>query len=118
MIDYGENESGYQPKRISSTTEAVIEEEVRFLVDEGYTKAKKILTERMDDLHKLAKALLEFELLSGDEIKDLMDGKPIIRNSGDKDDQGGTPKSSVPSSVPASKPKKDDPDFDGTPQGA
>ena len=42
------------------------------LVDAGYERAKKILTEKLDDLHKLAKALLTYETLSGEEIKDLI----------------------------------------------
>ena len=46
--------------------------EVRKLIDEGYDKAKKILTEKLEDLHKLAKALLTYETLTGDEIQDLI----------------------------------------------
>lgn len=99
MIDYGEEEQGYQPKRISSATSTAIEVEVRGLVEEGYKKATKLLTDNMDELHTLAKALLEYELLSGDEIKDLLAGKPIIRNSKDDDAGKSVPKSSVPSSV-------------------
>ena len=49
-----------------------IEEEVKKIVDAGYQRAKKILTEKLDDLHKLAKALLVYETLSGDEIKELI----------------------------------------------
>lgn len=101
MIDYGDDDNSYQPKRISSATSAKIEEEVRKLVDEGYNKAMQVLTDHLEDLHTLAKALLEYELLSGDEIKDLLEGKPIIREDKD-DDNGGTPVSSVPSSVPSS----------------
>ena len=46
--------------------------EVKKIVDAGYQRAKKILTEKLDDLHKLAKALLAYETLSGEEIKDLI----------------------------------------------
>ncbi|MBG78402.1 MAG: cell division protein FtsH [Alphaproteobacteria bacterium] len=118
MIDYGENEGGYQPKRISSATEAIIEDEVRSLVDEGYTKAKKVLTDQLEDLHTLAKALLEYELLSGDEIKAVLNGEKIVRNT--DDDEGGatSPKTSVPTSVPKATKKKDKgDDFGGEPQG-
>ena len=45
------------------------------IVDKGYERARKILTEKIDDLHKIAKALLIYETLSGDEIRDL-----IIKN--------------------------------------
>ena len=46
--------------------------EVRKLIDEAYQKATKVLTEKKDDLEKLAKALLVYETLSGDEIRDLI----------------------------------------------
>ncbi len=74
----------------------MIEEEVRGFIDEGYEKAKKIITDHIDDLHIIAKALLEYELLSGDEIKGLLRGEPIIRD--DPDVQiGDAGRSSVPS---------------------
>ena len=87
-----------QSKNMSEETANLVDSEVRRIVDEGYMRAKQILTEHLDDLHKLAKALLEYELLSGDEIKALLRGEPIIRDNSDdhKDDSG--PRSSVPSS--------------------
>ena len=88
-----------QSKNMSDETASLVDAEVRRIVDEGYEKAKTILKDNMDDLHKLAKALLEYELLSGDEIKDLLAGKPIIRDRGDDDGSAGAPKSSVPSSA-------------------
>ena len=116
MIDYSDDDTSYKQIRISGTTSSTIEDEVRRLVDDGYQKAKTILTEHMDDLHKLAKALLEYELLSGDEIKDLLDGKPIIRDSGDDEDGNTTAGASVPSSVPSMTTEEED---DGSlPQGA
>jgi len=99
MIDYGDDQTNpYQVKQISSDTANVIEDEVRGLVDEGYKKAMKVLKDNLGDLHKIAKALLEYELLSGDEIKDIIAGNPIIRDNGD-DDNDGAPRSSVPSSA-------------------
>ena len=56
-----------------------------------------MLTDNLDDLHKLAKGLLEFETLNGDEIKALLRGEPIIRSRPPEDDDQGKPKSSVPS---------------------
>ena len=41
-------------------------------MDAGYQRAKKILTEKIEDLHKIAKALLVYETLSGEEIKGLI----------------------------------------------
>ena len=57
---------------MSEDTAKKVDEEVKKIVDQGYQRAKKILTEKIDDLHKIAKALLLFETLSGDEIKDLI----------------------------------------------
>ncbi len=85
-----------QSKNMSDETASLVDSEVRRIVEEGYSKAKKILTDNMDDLHKLAKALLEYELLSGDEIKDLLAGKPIIRDTDDDEPKDTKPKSSVP----------------------
>jgi cell division protease FtsH len=59
-------------EHMSEATARKVDEEVKKLVDAGYERAKKILTEKIDDLHKLAKALLAYETLSGEEIKDLV----------------------------------------------
>lgn len=102
MVDYSDNPAMYKDRRISSETASVIEDEVRGLIDEGYNKAKKIITENIDGLHIIAKALLEYELLSGDELKGLLRGEPIIRDDPHAHD-GDAVRSSVPSggSVPA-----------------
>ena len=78
-LAYGDNEDevflGRQITRqthMSEETSKKVDIEVKKIVDAGYTRAKKILTEKLDDLHKLAKALLIYETLSGDEIRDLI----------------------------------------------
>ncbi|MGE0341241.1 MAG: cell division protein FtsH, partial [Xanthobacteraceae bacterium] len=53
--------------------------EVRRLVEEGYAEATKILTEKREQLEVLAKGLIEYETLSGDEIRDLLEGRPPVR---------------------------------------
>jgi cell division protease FtsH len=80
-VAYGENQDevflGYQVARqtnISEDTSRKIDAEVRRYVEEGLAEARKILTEKRADLETLAKGLLEFETLSGDEIKDLLKG--------------------------------------------
>jgi cell division protease FtsH len=50
-------------------------------VEQGYNEAKRILTEKRADLKALAKGLLEFETLSGDQIQDLLKGKKPNRES-------------------------------------
>jgi len=54
---------------------------VRKLVEAGLAEAKQILTDKRADLETLAKGLLEFETLTGDEIKDLINGKRPVRES-------------------------------------
>ena len=49
-----------------------IDKEIRKLVDEGYKQATKILTEKIDDLHKIAKALITYETLTGEEIENII----------------------------------------------
>ncbi len=78
-MEYGENEeevflgrSVARQQNMSEEMSRKVDLEVRKLIDEGYNKATKILTEKKDDLHKLAKALLLYETLSGDEIKELI----------------------------------------------
>jgi cell division protease FtsH len=77
MVDYGEDQNDYKPKQISSETAQTIESEVRALIDGAHKKATKILTDNMDDLHTIANALLEYELLSGEEIEALLKGEKI-----------------------------------------
>jgi cell division protease FtsH len=86
-----------QTKNMSDETAGVVDAEVRRIVEQGYKRARQILTDRIDDLHKIAKALLEYELLSGDEIKDIIAGRPIIRDDGSDPYGGEKPRSSVPS---------------------
>ena len=78
-IAYGENEeevflgrSVTKQQNMSEDTAKKIDAEVKKIVDKGYERARKILTEKIDDLHKIAKALLIYETLSGDEIRDLI----------------------------------------------
>ncbi|MEP9349951.1 ATP-dependent zinc metalloprotease FtsH [Xanthobacter sp. KR7-225] len=88
QVAYGENQdevflgmSMQRHQNISEATAQTIDKEVRRLVDEGYQEARRILTEKSHDLESLAKGLLEYETLSGDEIIDLLDGKTPNRES-------------------------------------
>ncbi len=64
----------------SEHTAQIIDEEVKILVDWGHAKAREILTTRLEDLHTLAKALLEYETLTGEEITKLLKGETIREN--------------------------------------
>lgn len=69
--------SGNGDKTRSEKTSEAIDSEVRRIVDEGYNFAKNILTTHLDQLHALAKALIEHETLSGKQIKNLLLGNSI-----------------------------------------
>jgi cell division protease FtsH len=64
----------------SEQTQETIDGEVRRLVQEAYEKAKQILNDKRTDLEMLANALLEFETLTGDEMKGLLAGKRPVRD--------------------------------------
>ena len=87
-VSYGENQDevflGMSVSRTQNASEATVQKidsEIRRLVEEGYNEATKILTEKRQDLEALAKGLLEFETLTGDEIIDLLKGKKPNRES-------------------------------------
>ncbi|MGB4057744.1 MAG: ATP-dependent zinc metalloprotease FtsH [Alphaproteobacteria bacterium] len=89
-----------QTKNMSDDTAAIVDSEVRRIVEEAYTRARFVLKENIEELHKVAKALLEYEMLSGDEIKALLRGEPIIRDDSDDQPQPGARiKASVPTSA-------------------
>jgi cell division protease FtsH len=86
VVAYGENQDevflGHSVQRtqnVSEETAKVIDAEVKRLVQQGYEEAKRILTEKMESLHTLAKSLLEYETLSGDEIVGVLKGVPPVR---------------------------------------
>ncbi|MFN4312412.1 MAG: ATP-dependent zinc metalloprotease FtsH [Ferrovibrio sp.] len=94
-----------QRKNVSDATAKLIDEEIRRIIDEAETAARRILTEHRDDLDKVAQALLEYETLSGDEVKALLRGEPIVRPD-DKPSSSGDagPRSAVPTSSRGGKP--------------
>jgi cell division protease FtsH len=88
----GETFLGYsssRPMRVSNETAVLIDQEIKRIVDGGYNQAKKLLKKHNKQLHALAEALLEYETLSGDEIKALLEkGTPPDRGNTDR----GAPK--------------------------
>ena len=77
-VSYGENQdevflgmSVARTQNVSEATAQKIDMEIKRLVEEGHNEARRILEEKRAELEILAKGLLEFETLSGDEIKDL-----------------------------------------------
>jgi cell division protease FtsH len=69
-----------QHKNVSEETATLIDKEIKKIVEDAYMRAKKILTDHLEHLHLLAKSLLEFETLSGNEIGDLLRTGKFVRN--------------------------------------
>ena len=70
-----------QQRNISDDTARLIDEEVRKLVEEGEKTSRKILTKHIDDLHKIAKGLLEYETLSAEDIDNILKGKELDKTN-------------------------------------
>lgn len=91
MIAYGDNgqevflgHSVTQSKNISEETAREIDKEVKVLIDTAYRQAHDLLTTRIDDLHRLTAALLEYETLTGDDVGRIMRGEAIERTADDE----------------------------------
>ncbi len=113
-IDYAEAHEGYQGNTggfsVSAHTKELIEEEVKRLIQEGYEAAHKLLTDHNEEWERLAQGLLEYETLTGDEIKRVMDGEPPHSddNNGDDTGEGNAPSvTAIPKTKPRSKPSGD-----------
>ncbi|MBI29541.1 MAG: cell division protein FtsH [Pelagibacteraceae bacterium] len=96
-----------QSKNLSDATAKIIDEEIRKLIDDSESRCKKILSDNIEELHIVAKGLLEYETLSGDEIKNLIKGIPPSRDDFDNEDPDKKyePSSSVPNSGRKFKPE-------------
>ncbi|QNM82459.1 ATP-dependent metallopeptidase FtsH/Yme1/Tma family protein [Sphingomonas sabuli] len=90
-------------RQMSNETAQLIDKEIRRIVDEGYERAKTLLEQHRDELETLAQALLEYETLSGDEIKKLIAGDTIERG-GKSGPEIPTAGSSIPKSTRKQRP--------------
>jgi cell division protease FtsH len=106
-LNYSETQESYlgygasQQKPLSDATTQLVDSEIRLIVETAYKTATDILNRKRADLETLAQALLEYETLSGDEINDLLAGKPIDRSDTTQrplKKQKAAGKTSVPSS--------------------
>jgi cell division protease FtsH len=91
-------------QNVSEETQNLVDSEIRKLVEEGYDTASTVLKKYKKQLKIVAEGLLEYETLTGDEIKGLLKGKPPIRDEGD--DEPPARSSTVPDSGKG-KPGKD-----------
>ena len=90
-LSYSENEqevflghSITQQKNVSEQTAHKIDLEVRKIIDEAYARARGILSDNLEALHRLANALLEYESLNGEEIEGVLKGESIVRTDDDE----------------------------------
>jgi cell division protease FtsH len=102
-LAYSENEeevflghSIARQQNVSEETSRSIDSEIRRIVEECYERARKVLTDHIDQLHTLARGLLEYETLSGGEISALLRGEPPVREVALPAPPEPEPKSSVP----------------------
>jgi cell division protease FtsH len=100
---------------MSEATAETIDSEVRRIIETAETRAHDLLSKGVDDMHKLAKALLEFETLTGDEVNGLLRGEPIVRPTAD-DPPPSTKPGGRRGSVPSSGGPKPAGGFDPQPQ--
>jgi cell division protease FtsH len=120
-INYSNEQESYLGPQGNGTSaspdiQAVIDEEVRRLVDEGYETAKRILTEKNEEFVRLAEGLLEYETLTGSEIMKVVNGEPLNRGDDDLDQIGGSSGGGSVTAIPKVG-KKSGPDGEGpTPQ--
>jgi cell division protease FtsH len=104
MIAYGDNgqelflgHSVTQHKNVSEVTAREIDSEIKSIIDAAYSKARTNLSDHITALHAIARALLEFETLTGDEIRGVLRGEPVVRKSVDDLPPPENRRASVPS---------------------
>jgi ATP-dependent metalloprotease FtsH len=102
-IEFAENQeevflghSVARQQNVSEATAQKIDSEIRRIIDECYERARTILTEKRNDLETLAKGLLEYETLTGDEITALLKGIPPVRTPYEEPEPQRGPGPSVP----------------------
>ncbi len=105
-VAYGDNNdevflgmSMGRQQSVSESTAQKIDAEVRRLVETGLTDARRILAERKDDLESLAQGLLEYETLTGEEIRNLIKGQPPVRDGATRPRRRPGPPPSPPPAV-------------------
>jgi cell division protease FtsH len=103
-------------KNVSDATAALIDQEVRRLIDGAESTARKILTEHRSQLETIATALLEYETLSGAEVNALLRGEPVVRPEEHEPPSETGRRASVPTAGKAKKPKGGHPGLDPEPQ--
>jgi ATP-dependent zinc metalloprotease ftsH homolog len=79
-------------KHMSDETAHAIDEEVRAIVNRNYARARQILIDNMDILHAMKDALVKYETIEEEQIKQLMNREPVTPPSGWEDNKDTSPK--------------------------
>ena len=96
-VDYSEAHEGYSGNTggfsVSANTKELIEGEVKSFIQTAYDRAHSILVEKTDEWERLAEGLLEYETLTGDQIKRVMRGEDPESDDNEDDTKksGGSP---------------------------
>ena len=110
-IDYSEAHEGYQGNTggfsVSAETKTMIEEEVKELIDEGYLRAIQILNDNEEEFERLAQGLIEYETLTGDEIKKVMAGEKLGGDDDTPSSQGSDGNAPSVLSIPKTRRPRD-----------
>ena len=111
-IDYSEAAASYDGRTtgfsISAATKELIESEVREFIQDGYETALKLIRENEEEFENLAKGLLEYETLTGDEIKRVMRGEDPRADDEDGGSTDATGGGSSVTAIPKTKPRSRD----------
>ncbi len=113
-IDYQEAAAGYSPNggaggfSVSAATKELIESEVKRIIDEGYETARTLIEENQQEFEYLAQGLLEYETLTGEEIRRVIRGEPPTTD--DEDDNSDAGNAPSVTAIPKTKPKKSPPE--------
>jgi len=98
-------------KDYSEQTAREIDDELKTIISECYNKARKILTDHMDELHRVAKALIERESLDAEDIKILLNNgtlPPLMKKNNTGRDNGDRTKKTEPAATAEPSPAKDE----------
>ena len=101
---------------LSTETSAMIDSEVRRLVQEAEATARGVLEKHIDELHSVTAALIEYETLTGDEVRRVIAGEPLDRKDGGAGNANVRPIDGHAGSIPQIR-RKPKPFGDPAPQG-
>ena len=103
-VDYAEAHEGYQGNTggfsVSAETKQLIEAEVKRLIEDGYHEARRILLEKEIEFERLAQGLLEYETLTGDEIRKVVAGEKLGGEDAGGPGDGGASIIAIPKTKP------------------